>query len=72
MQSLIKANSIKPCVLVDDGKGEPLVLQMNDSAKALGVRKDMPLALVERLGITILERNKGIEKKKPIVCSFGW
>ena len=48
---------------------------MNDSAKALGVRKDMPLylfALVERLGgITILERNKGIEKKKPIVCSFG-
>ena len=66
LQSLIKKLiPSNPCVLVDDGKGEPLVLQMNNSAKALGVRKDMPLALVERLGgITILERNKGIEKKE--------
>ena len=66
LQSLIKklipGNAY---VLVGDGKGEPLVLQMNDSAKALGVRKDMPLSLIEGLGdITIFESNKEIEKKE--------
>ena len=61
-KTLIPGNAY---VLVDHGKDEPSALQMNDVAKVLGVRKDMPLSLVERLGnITILERNKEIEKKE--------
>ena len=66
LQSLTKNLALKNAyVLVDDGKGEPSVVQMNDIAKTLGVRKDMPLSLVERLGgIIILERNKEIEKKE--------
>ena len=44
LQSLIKKLiPSNPCVLVDDCKGEPLVLQMNDSAKGLGFVKICPL-----------------------------
>ena len=66
LQSLIKKLIPgRAYVLVNGGKDDPVVLQLNDSAKVLGVCKDMPLSLIERLGdITILERNKEIEKKE--------
>ena len=64
LQSLVKKLIRKNAyVLVDSCEDDPVVQQLNDSAKALGVCKDMPLSLIDKLGnVKIFSRDKEREK----------